>query len=102
MAEEIGQRLALSVDNGEIRQINKVGHTRALSWQRMVTPPLFGGSVRAGLEYVIVDDHVGLGGTLANLRGYIEKSGGYVIAATTLTQSRNTAKIALTSQMQTM
>lgn len=35
------------------------------------------------------------GGTLANLPGYIETNGGTVIGMSTLTQSRDAAKIAL-------
>jgi hypoxanthine-guanine phosphoribosyltransferase len=45
--------------------------------------------VQVGANYVLVDDHVGLGGTLANLRGYAEARGGTVIAITTLTESRD-------------
>ena len=46
----------------------------------------------------MIDDHVGLGGTLANLRGYIERNGGTVVAMTTITQSRNAEKIGLTPE----
>jgi adenine/guanine phosphoribosyltransferase-like PRPP-binding protein len=42
-----------------------------------------------------MDDFVGMGGTLANLRGYIESKGGKVIAATVLTGKQFSAKIAL-------
>ena len=75
---------------------NIVAHTRASGWHRIVTPPIFGGTVKAGQDYLLVDDHIGLGGTLANLRGYIETNGGTVVAMTTLTQSRDAEKIALT------
>lgn len=77
----------------EIVQTNKVGHTRARSSQRLVTPATFGGSVESDMNYVLVDDHVGLGGTLANLRGYVEARGGIVIAMTTLTESRDGRRI---------
>ncbi len=55
MELEIGKRLGLPVDS-EIRQINKVAHTRATGWHRLVTPPLFGGEVKSGRDYVLVDD----------------------------------------------
>ena len=42
-----------------------------------------------------MDDFVGMGGTLANLRGYIEEQGGRVIAAVTLTGKPYSAKLAL-------
>ncbi len=57
----------------------------------------FEGRGEAGQAYVLVDDHVGLGGTLANLRGHIEAQGGVVVAMTTLTESRDARRIALSS-----
>lgn len=94
MAQVIGRRLALPVEAGGIVQTNKVGHTRAPTFQRMVTPATFEGAV-VGRQYLLVDDHVGLGGTLANLKGHIEVNGGLVRAITTLTESRDARKIAL-------
>lgn len=95
MAQVLGRELNLTVASGGIVQTNKVGHTRAPSFQRMVTPAEFEGPVDPGRAYVLVDDHVGLGGTLANLRGYIEARGGKVIGMTTLTESRNARTIRL-------
>lgn len=60
-----------------------------------MTPALFDGPVEAGADYVLVDDHVGIGGTLANLRGHIETNGGTVIAMTALTESRDGRRISL-------
>jgi hypothetical protein len=95
MAQILGNVLGLAVVAGEIVQTNKVGHTRAPAFQRLVTPATFEGQVKAGARYVLVDDHVGLGGTLANLRGYVEARGGTVIAITTLTESRDARAISL-------
>ena len=81
---------------GEIVQNNKVGHTRAPAFQRIVTPATFEGAVEPGAAYVLVNDHIGLGGTLANLRGYVEAHGGEVLAITTLTESRDARRISLT------
>ena len=94
MAEDIGHRLGWDIDSS-IVQTNEVRHTRADAMHRLVTHAFFDGTVQQGRSYVIVDDHVGLGGTIANLKGYIEDNGGKVIAATTLTESRECAKIAL-------
>lgn len=96
MANELSLRLGWELDDGELRQSNKVGHTRASAWHRFVAQAEFTGSVRAGADYVLVDDHVGFGGTLANLRGYIEEHGGTVVAMTTLTETRDARKITLT------
>ena len=47
---------------------------------------------------MLVDDFVGMGGTLANLRGYIESQGGKVLAAVSLTGKPHSAKLALSSE----
>ena len=95
MAQVLGRFLDLPVIAGEIVQTNKVGHTRAPAFQRLVTPAMFDGDVQAGAAYILVDDHIGLGGTLANLRGHVEARGGLVIAMTTLTESRDARRISL-------
>jgi hypothetical protein len=95
MAQVLGRRLGFPVVAGEIVQTNRVGHTRAPAFQRLVTPPTFDGSMETGANYLLVDDHVGLGGTLANLRGHVESRGGHVIAITTLTESRSARTISL-------
>ena len=85
-----------------IVQTNKVGHTRAPSFQRLVTPAAFDGTVEACANYLLVGDHVGLGGTLANLRGHVEANGGKVIGITTLTESRDACHISLRPEMLAM
>ncbi len=95
MAQVLGRAFDLPVIAGEIVQTNKVGHTRAPAFQRLVTPAMFDGEVQNGAAYVLVDDHVGLGGTLANLRGHVDTRGGRVIAITTLTESRDARRLSL-------
>ena len=102
MAQVLGRDLDLPVIAGEIVQTNKVGHTRAPAFQRLVTPAMFDGEVQPGAAYVLVDDHVGLGGTLANLRGYVDARGGSVIAITTLTESRDAKRISLRPETRDM
>jgi len=94
MAEILAERLESEVVAGTIIQANKVGHTRAGGWHRLVTPAVFTGDVVSAADYILVDDHVGFGGTLANLRGFIEHGGGHVIAMTTLTETREARQIA--------
>jgi adenine/guanine phosphoribosyltransferase-like PRPP-binding protein len=95
MAFILSEMLSLPVDTGII-QNNKVGHTRAKGWHRFVTPALFEGSVHAGASYILIDDHVGHGGTLANMRAHIEAQGGQVLLMSTLTETREARSIALT------
>ncbi len=95
MARILARRLGWRLSSGEIVQSNRVGHTRARAFNRLVTPATFAGPVASGERYVLVDDHVGLGGTLANLKGHIETHGGAVVAMSTLTESRDGRQIAL-------
>ena len=69
-----------------IVQDNVVYHTGADSWHRVSDQPSFTGKVLPG-NYLIVDDVVTLGSTLANLRGWIESNGGKVVLASTLSAS---------------
>ncbi len=102
MAQILATKLRLKAVAGRIVQTNKVGHTRAKTFQRIVTPAAFSGPVLEGGQYILVDDHVGLGGTLANLKGYLEARGGTVIAMTSLTESHNGRQIALRAGTLTM
>jgi hypothetical protein len=95
MTQEIGERLRLTPLSGTIIQSNKVAHTRADGWHRLVTPATFIGTVVAGADYLLVDDHIGFGGTLANLRGHIEANGGHVLGMTTLTETGGGREIAI-------
>ena len=69
----------------QVVQSNRVGHTKANGWKRLANPALFIGPITPDKHYYLIDDFVGMGGTLANLRGYIEKSGGKVIGGMVLT-----------------
>lgn len=93
-AELLGERLGLEVET-QVIQANVVNHTGASGWQRMVRPAVFDGAVTAGAEYLMVDDFVGQGGTLANLRGYLLHGGGHVLGAITLTGRADSATLAL-------
>lgn len=96
-AELLGEKLNLGVETGII-QVNVVNHTGATGWQRLASPPLFEGAVVAGQRYFLVDDFVGQGGTLANLRGHIAHHGGHVVGAACLTGRADSSKLALTLQ----
>jgi hypothetical protein len=94
MSHEMALRMGLDVTLA-IVQTNTVGHTRAGGFHRLAFQPTFDGKVEAGRDHVLVDDHVGLGSTLANLRGHIESHGGAVVLATTLSASRRSEVLAL-------
>jgi len=91
-ADELAQRLSLSVDSS-IVQTNVVAHTGSDGYGRLARQPVFEGVVTPGQDYVLVDDFVGMGGTLSNFRGYVEVQGGNVVAAVTLTGKPYSSKL---------
>jgi hypothetical protein len=84
MAKLLSEWLGFPVE-ASIVQANTVGHTGASGFQRLANQACFVGEVERGERYLIVDDFVGQGGTLANLIGYIESQGGHAAGATVLT-----------------
>jgi hypothetical protein len=94
-AEAIAQIGNLEVDR-EIVQASKVFHRGKGAAYRLANRPTFAGTVQQNREYIIVDDHVTAGGTLAALRQYIEQSGGIVVDACCLTASHGSTTLELT------
>lgn len=97
LADELGKALGWPVDT-RVLQVNVVAHTGADGFSRLARQAEFAGAVVAGQDYVLVDDFVGMGGTLANLKGHIEHQGGRVLAAVCLTGKPHSAKLNLTPQ----
>jgi hypothetical protein len=97
LAQVLGEQVGLPAE-ASIVQINRVGHTGASGYRRLAFPALFDGDVQPGRAYVLVDDFVGQGGTLANLKGFIESKGGVAAAAITLTGKAYSAKLTLSEK----
>jgi hypothetical protein len=93
-ADELSMRLGLETERSVV-QTNVVSHTGADGFGRLARQPIFDGEVVPATEYVLVDDFVGQGGTLANLRGFIISKGGIVVIAVTLTGKPHSAKLTL-------
>lgn len=74
IAATAGVEATVSTD---ILQTQKAGHTGAGARRRLLSPE-FSGEVEAGRDYVIVDDVVTSGSTVAALRQHIEEQGGRV------------------------
>lgn len=94
-AQAIQQILGLSLDD-DIVQATRAFRTQSDGIGRLVKRVSFEGDVVSGRNYLIVDDVVTQGGTLADLKGYIELNGGKVVAASTLSGKANSAKMAIT------
>lgn len=91
LAQRLSLELALRIET-KVVQINTAGHTGADGYTRLAFPALFDGDACRG-DVLLVDDFVGQGGTLANLKGYLESRGAAMVGATTLTGKAFSAKL---------
>ena len=96
-ADVLGKELGLDTES-RIVQANVVNHTGADGFSRIARQALFAGDAEPSCDYVIVDDFIGQGGTIANLKGHIESQGGCVIAAVALTGKPYSARISLSAE----
>ena len=92
LAHVLSERLGVPFDTVVV-QTNVVGHTGASGFGRLARQAAFEGEVKSGREYAMVDDFIGQGGTLANLRGWIETQGGTVVGAVVLTGKPYSVKL---------
>ena len=92
LARLLSERLTIPFDTVVV-QTNIVGHTGASGYHRLARQAAFGGEVEKGREHIMVDDFIGQGGTLANLRGWIEKQGGMTVGAVGLAGKPYSAKL---------
>ncbi len=76
-------------------QSNIVNHTKASGWAKLARQAEFVGPVRKNASYLLVDDFVGQGGTLANFRGHFTRAGARVLGACVLTGKPYSAKLSL-------
>lgn len=93
-AVALERRLGLEV-NEDIVQINRAARRGSDATSRLTRRVSFDGTVEPGREYLIVDDHISMGGTIADLRAFIEGKGGRVIGATSLSASQFSHQLAL-------
>ena len=97
-AIKLAQDLELPLDGGIVQAV-RARRTGTGADYRLANHSTFDGAVQAGRDYLIVDDTMTMGGTLAGLRGHIEANGGNVIGATTLTGFGNEGQLALGDKM---
>nr|WP_298166485.1 LPD38 domain-containing protein [uncultured Pseudomonas sp.] len=93
VAKVLAKRLGLQVDTKPI-QAEKVGRTQANALERIANQPTFAGEVATG-DFLIIDDTLTQGGTLAQLKTHIEDNGGRVLAALALTGKNYSRKLAI-------
>jgi hypothetical protein len=83
LAEYISRRTGIEV-NDNIVQTNRVHRTGKDEWHRFAFRPSFNGEVKTGRNYILVDDVFSNGGSFNELRLFIEKNGGNVVHAVSL------------------
>jgi len=93
LAETMGDA-GFQVDT-EIVQSSRAQRTKKKSALRLAILPKFDGKVEAGRDYILVDDALGEGGTVNELRYHIESNGGNVVFVSALTQGMYAAKISV-------
>lgn len=94
LAQQMAAALGWPLET-RIIQSNVVGRTRKDGYYRLAFQPLFDGAPDPGRDYVLVDDFIGQGATLANLRGHVLAAGGRVPGITSLTGKVVSAILAL-------
>lgn len=94
LAETLAGRLGWEVEH-DVVQTNIVSHTKADGFSRLARQAEFDGHIERGRNYLLVDDFIGQGGTLANLRGWVLEQGGFCFGATVLTGKSFSAKLSV-------
>ncbi|HEX8614226.1 MAG TPA: phosphoribosyltransferase [Telluria sp.] len=91
LADVLSQLIGWEVEK-DVVQANVVNHTGASGFSRLAKQAFFEGAISPAV-YVIVDDFIGQGGTIVNLRGHVHRQGGRVLCATTLTGKPHSALV---------
>ena len=87
--------LDVKIDDS-IVQSRRAYRTSADGFDRLVKKVSFDGTVINGASYFMIDDAITQGGTLADLKGYIESKGGIVIGSSVLMGKPHSAKLSIT------
>jgi adenine/guanine phosphoribosyltransferase-like PRPP-binding protein len=94
MAYTVGKKMGLDVDTS-IYQAERVARTGTGADHRLAFNPSFDGQVQQGGKYLVFDDTLTMGGTVASLRGFLENRGGHVMAAAVMTAHSGALNIAV-------
>lgn len=98
IAEVLADRLGCKSYRG-IVQTNRVRRTGSNANHRLAFPPTFDGTVDKNQTYLLVDDTLTQGGTLAALRGYIENRGGNVLGMMVMSAKAHSLQLAPSTEL---
>jgi hypothetical protein len=65
--------------NRSLIEIQEAGRTGKNAITKFVDQPTFAGEIKLGQEYILVDDAIAQGDTIAELRHFVENTGGKVV-----------------------
>ena len=94
----LADKLGVEVDSNVV-QINRVRRTGSNANHRLALLPQFAGNVEAGKNYILVDDTLTQGGTLAALRGYITNRGGNVLGVMVMSAKQHSLQLAPSKEL---
>jgi len=97
LVRRISEMTGIEYDRS-IVQINKVGRTGSGAIYRLANRPKFAGTVQPGRKYILTDDVITAGGTLSELRCYIESRGGEVVQLVTGGASINSTNFSMSAK----
>ena len=95
-AVNIADRTGWTVERSVV-QIHQASRSGGDGFYRLVNQPAFDGQIQPGRDYVLVDDTLTQGGTLASLKGFIESRGGRVVATVAMEGKQYSSRLAPTS-----
>lgn len=96
-AAVIAEQTGLSYTES-IFQINHVGRTNKDGDSRLLSQPIFAGTVEKR-DYILIDDTLTMGGTIAALRSHILRHGGNVIGAMVMSAQQRSLQLAPTAKI---
>lgn len=92
LARALARAIGAEADR-DIVQRTRVFHTGADPMERLNNRARFDGSVRKGANYVLIDDVITMGGTLAELAHYIQSGGGAVAGIVVLVNAARSGRL---------
>lgn len=98
MARAINRLTGLEVET-RITKNNLTQHTNKGALERFLSRASFEGVVQKEKDYIIVDDVVTQGGSLNELRNFIQENGGRVVAASTLGYTQFATELTIKKEM---
>lgn len=97
-ANLIAEALGLEVER-DVFQSNSPKRTNKGADHRLAFLPQFEGPIEQGRHYILIDDTLAMGGTIAALHGFVKNQGGLVCASMVMTAHEGSLELPITPGM---